>query len=157
MKAGGPTVKNVSGYDLCRLLVGSLGTLGLIGEVILRTRPVPAVSRWFRGRHRRSRRACCAAVHRPACVLWDGTTTWVLLEGHPDDVDAQAVAAGLAETDGPPVAAAAPVVDRSPTTLRRGSPARSSPRSASASSTTPTRSLDAVVDPVVADLHRAHP
>ena len=28
VKAGGPTVKNVSGFDLCRLLVGSLGTLG---------------------------------------------------------------------------------------------------------------------------------
>ncbi len=39
MKAGGPTVKNVSGYDLCRLLVGSLGTVGLIGEVILRHAP----------------------------------------------------------------------------------------------------------------------
>ena len=42
--AGGPTVKNVSGFDLCRLLVGSLGTLAIIGEVILRTRPLPACS-----------------------------------------------------------------------------------------------------------------
>ena len=32
-RRGGPTVKNVSGYDLRRLLVGSLGTLGIIGEV----------------------------------------------------------------------------------------------------------------------------
>ena len=39
VKAGGPTVKNVSGFDLCRLLVGSRGTLGFIGDVILRTRP----------------------------------------------------------------------------------------------------------------------
>ena len=39
VKAGGPTVKNVSGFDLCRLLVGSHGTLGFIGDVILRTRP----------------------------------------------------------------------------------------------------------------------
>src|SRR5690606_37855854 len=35
--AGGPTVKNVAGYDLCRLLIGSLGTLGFLGEVVLRT------------------------------------------------------------------------------------------------------------------------
>ena len=39
VKAGGPTVKNVSGFDLCRLLVGSRGTLGFLGDVILRTRP----------------------------------------------------------------------------------------------------------------------
>ena len=44
---GGPTVKNVSGYDLPRLFVGSLGTLGLLGEVLLRTDPVPAVSVWL--------------------------------------------------------------------------------------------------------------
>jgi len=42
VKAGGPTVKNVSGFDLCRLLVGSQGTLGFIGEVIVRTRPFAA-------------------------------------------------------------------------------------------------------------------
>ena len=47
VKAGGPTVKNVSGFDLCRLLVGSRGTLGFLGEVILRTRPLPAASQWF--------------------------------------------------------------------------------------------------------------
>ena len=47
--AGGPTVKNVSGFDLCRLLVGSLGTLGLLAEVVLRTRPLPATERWLAG------------------------------------------------------------------------------------------------------------
>ncbi|HEY4332383.1 MAG TPA: hypothetical protein VGM78_07435, partial [Ilumatobacteraceae bacterium] len=45
--AGGPTVKNVSGFDICRLLVGSEGSLGFIGAVILRTRPLAATSRWF--------------------------------------------------------------------------------------------------------------
>ena len=43
VKAGGPTVKNVTGFDLCRLLVGSHGTLGFLGEVILRTRPRAAL------------------------------------------------------------------------------------------------------------------
>ena len=38
---GGPTVKNVTGYDLPRLLTGSFGTLGLIEEVTLRCRPRP--------------------------------------------------------------------------------------------------------------------
>ncbi len=46
VKAGGPTVKNVTGFDVCRLLVGSRGTLGFLGEVILRTRPVAPASRW---------------------------------------------------------------------------------------------------------------
>jgi len=41
VQGGGPTVKNVSGYDLPRLLVGSLGTLGVIVQVTLRCRPLP--------------------------------------------------------------------------------------------------------------------
>jgi glycolate oxidase FAD binding subunit len=92
--AGGPTVKNVSGFDLCRLLVGSLGTLGLVGEVVLRTRPRPAAERWLAGEA--DPFALARRLHRPASVLWDGTTTWVLLDGHPADVEAQAaVCAGL--------------------------------------------------------------
>ena len=51
VKAGGPTVKNVSGFDLCRLLVGSYGTLGFLGDVILRTRPLPATSQWCSAPH----------------------------------------------------------------------------------------------------------
>ncbi len=47
VKAGGPTVKNVTGYDLVRLLVGSLGTLGLFVTVTLRCRPTPAVRTWW--------------------------------------------------------------------------------------------------------------
>jgi glycolate oxidase FAD binding subunit len=100
VKAGGPTVKNVSGYDLCRLLVGSLGTLGLIAEVVLRTRPVPVASRWFAGAADPFR--LLASLYRPTSVLWDGTTTWLLLEGHPHDVADQARLAGLDEATGPP-------------------------------------------------------
>jgi glycolate dehydrogenase FAD-binding subunit len=99
-KAGGPTVKNVSGFDLCRLLVGSYGTLAFIGDVILRTRPRPAVSRWFAGET--DPFALAAALYRPTAILWDGTTTWLGLEGHPDDVAAQAAVAGLPEVEGPP-------------------------------------------------------
>lgn len=98
--AGGPTVKNVSGYDLCRLLVGSLGTLGLLGEVLVRTRPRPAVSQWLAGSA--DPFALRRKLHAPVSLLWDGTTTWVLLEGNAGDVEAQAALSGLDPVDGPP-------------------------------------------------------
>jgi glycolate oxidase FAD binding subunit len=41
VKAGGRVVKNVAGYDLCKLHVGALGTLGIISEVTLKLRPQP--------------------------------------------------------------------------------------------------------------------
>jgi len=39
IKAGGKVVKNVAGYDMCKLFVGSLGTLGIIAEVTIRVVP----------------------------------------------------------------------------------------------------------------------
>jgi len=41
IRTGGKTVKNVTGYDLTRLIVGSEGTLGIVTEVILRLIPKP--------------------------------------------------------------------------------------------------------------------
>ncbi len=101
VKAGGPTVKNVSGFDLCRLLVGSGGTLGFLGDVILRTRPLPAVSQWFSTTA--DPFATFASLYRPVSVLWDGDTSWALLEGHAHDVREQAAAAGLISAVGPPL------------------------------------------------------
>jgi glycolate oxidase FAD binding subunit len=43
-RGGGKVVKNVAGFDLPRLLCGSLGTLGLVAEVVLRLHPLPEAS-----------------------------------------------------------------------------------------------------------------
>ena len=57
VKSGGKVVKNVAGYDMCKLFTGSLGTLGVITEVTLRMAPVP---------------------ERSACVLASGTIAQAL-------------------------------------------------------------------------------
>lgn len=98
--AGGTTVKNVSGFDLCRLFVGSQGTLVFFGALLLRTRPLPAARRWFRTDEPAA--PVRRRLFRPSAVLWDGAVTTVCLEGHPDDVADEARRAGLTEIEGPP-------------------------------------------------------
>ena len=41
IKAGGKVVKNVAGYDLCKLFVGSRGSVGVIVEATFKLRPQP--------------------------------------------------------------------------------------------------------------------
>ncbi|MEE9366063.1 MAG: FAD-binding oxidoreductase [Dehalococcoidales bacterium] len=41
---GGKTMKNVAGIDLCRMYIGSWGTIGVITEAVLRLFPLPEVS-----------------------------------------------------------------------------------------------------------------
>jgi FAD/FMN-containing dehydrogenase len=39
--AGGKTVKNVSGYDISKLMIGAMGSLGILCEMTLRLLPLP--------------------------------------------------------------------------------------------------------------------
>jgi glycolate oxidase FAD binding subunit len=100
VKGGGPTVKNVSGYDIPRLLVGSFGTIGVLVQVILRCQPRPEVVEWsatdadpFEVRRR---------TYRPSCIAWDGDQTHLLAEGVAADVERERQAAGAEPVAGAP-------------------------------------------------------
>jgi glycolate oxidase FAD binding subunit len=47
VKGGARTVKAVSGYDMPRLFVGSMGTLGVMAQATLKLWPVPEARAWF--------------------------------------------------------------------------------------------------------------
>jgi glycolate dehydrogenase FAD-binding subunit len=104
IRAGAPLVKNVTGFDLCRLLVGSLGTLALTAEVVLRCRPLPEVETWYSG-ETADPFELTARLYRPLAVLWDGTRAWVGLAGYRVDVEDQArtvLGSGFRPVGGPP-------------------------------------------------------
>ncbi len=61
VRGGGKVVKNVAGYDLPKLYIGSFGTLGVLVEVTLRLRPLPDEDRLFVGRFERLEDAGAAA------------------------------------------------------------------------------------------------
>lgn len=97
--AGGVTVKDVTGYDLCRLMTGSWGTLGVITEVTLKLRPLARHRAWYATTT--PRHDLDGVLFRPVSLITTIDRTCVLLEGHPDDAAAQADLAGLAPADPP--------------------------------------------------------
>jgi FAD/FMN-containing dehydrogenase len=97
VKGGGPTVKNVTGYDIPRLFVGSLGTIGILRQATLRCRPRFPCARWFTVPEPVSH---TVDAFRASARLWNGRHEALLLEGVDADVAAQS--RGLAAlTDSP--------------------------------------------------------
>jgi glycolate oxidase FAD binding subunit len=103
VKSGARTVKNVTGYDVHRLLTGSLGTLGAIVQVALKVRPLPKTTRTLvtdEGGVDLGRRVL-DAVPLPAAVLAEPHRLVVRLEGWPEEVEEQTRAArSIAAFDG---------------------------------------------------------
>jgi FAD/FMN-containing dehydrogenase len=99
VRGGGPTVKNVTGYDVPRLVVGSLGTLGVLVQTTLRTQPIPPASTWFASD--RAPSELLDRLYAPTAVTTDPTGTRVWLEGHPGDLAAQTAHMGLTPAAAP--------------------------------------------------------
>src|SRR4051812_31606949 len=92
IRSGARTVKNVTGYDLHRLLTGSHGTLGVITQVALKVRPLPKVARTLVTREGGIELATriLDAVPSPAAVVAEHDRVRLRLEGWPEEVAEQA-------------------------------------------------------------------
>ncbi len=102
LKTGGKAIKNVTGYNLVQLFVGSEGTLGIITELILKLIPLPKVARTAKAIFPRLAEASVAvnkiltAGITPATIeLMDETTIATIEEamhlGLPLDVEAMLI------------------------------------------------------------------
>lgn len=104
---GGPLRKDVSGYDLKSLLIGSEGTLGIVTAAWLRLLPAPEATLPLAAVYDGSA-AGCAAIERvvasglvPAALEYlDGGALAASAAGFPDPLDPRAGFMVLAEADG---------------------------------------------------------
>jgi glycolate oxidase FAD binding subunit len=100
VRGGGKVVKNVAGFDLPKIAVGSLGTLGMIATATFRLHPLPETSRALCvekcdiARVRQLAREIVARRLEPAALfaarLENDYTFYALFEGFTQGVDEQA-------------------------------------------------------------------
>lgn len=86
LRFGGQVMKNVAGFDVSRLLCGSLGILGVITEVSLKVLPLPRAQATLRLELQED--AAVESFNRWAgeplplsAAAWDGGAAWVRLSG----------------------------------------------------------------------------
>jgi glycolate oxidase FAD binding subunit len=102
-KAGGRVVKNVTGYDLCKLIAGSYGTLAVMTEITVKVLPLPEATRSIALKGLDDARAVAAMIHglnsshelSGAAHLPDasgGALTLLRVEGPVPSVEARATA-----------------------------------------------------------------
>jgi glycolate oxidase FAD binding subunit len=100
--AGGRVVKNVTGYDLPKLMAGSWGRLAALAEVTLKVLPAPRATATLVVEGLDDREACAvmtqalgtaadvaAAAHLPAVSTGDRARTLLRLEGIPESIPAR--------------------------------------------------------------------
>jgi glycolate oxidase FAD binding subunit len=93
-RTGGFVIKNVAGYDMAKLLCGSLGTLAFVAELVLRVHPRPAASTTVRvpadaAAAARMGTVLGAAPLEPVAVDWADGALFIRFAGHPAAVDDQ--------------------------------------------------------------------
>jgi glycolate oxidase FAD binding subunit len=99
LEFGGRVMKNVAGYDVSRLVAGSLGSLGLIAEASIKVLPVPRAERTLRLEMDEAR--ALEAINRWAAEplpisasAWHARTLYVRLSGSQPALEAAAPRVG---------------------------------------------------------------
>ena len=95
IRGGGRLVKNVTGYDIPRLVTGSLGSLGIISSICLKLWPAPP--------HRvtvsvEDPTAALLSVYKPVAILESDAGSFVYLEGDEGTVSQQVAALSGSES-----------------------------------------------------------
>jgi glycolate oxidase FAD binding subunit len=96
VRGGGRVVKNVSGYDLPRLVVGAFGSLGVIYSICLKLWPVPRAAATITIDDLEA----AGRVTRPLAVLDDNGVIRVFLWGTPEEVAATGARVGGVSSEG---------------------------------------------------------
>ncbi|ULM99447.1 FAD-binding protein [Peribacillus frigoritolerans] len=111
IRTGGKTVKNVTGYDLTRLIVGSEGTLGIVTEAIIRLIPKPQSKQTFVAHFNHLINSghaitsiLSSGILPSALELMDNACIRAVESYHPSGLPLQAEAILIIEIDGHPLA-----------------------------------------------------